>query len=133
MATTISTFRFLKPSQVHTLHKLLMGFSSPLSQPAMLFSACESPENLSHYTGENNHYQLASHLAEKLARNHPFQDGNKRTSLLAADVFFRLHGKGLRVRDEQAEDELADAQVRIVTGEWTAEELGKYYETVAAK
>ncbi|KAF2218857.1 hypothetical protein BDZ85DRAFT_63347 [Elsinoe ampelina] len=133
MSTPCSPFRFLRPNQVHILHKLLMGFSTPLSQPAMLSSACESPENLSHYTGEENHYQLASHLAEKLARNHPFQDGNKRTALFAADVFLRLHGKRLRVSNERAEDELADAQVRVVTGEWTGEELGKYYEEIASK
>lgn len=131
MATIRST-RFLTAANVQTLHRLIMGMEVPLSQPSMLSSACESPANLQHYTGETNKFQLASHLAEKVARNHPFQDGNKRTSLLAADVFLRLNGAHLNVGGNKAIDELADAQVNVVTCRWSGEKLGRYYEQIGA-
>lgn len=130
---TIKSTRFLTAANVQTLHRLVISMEIPLSQPSMLSSACESPANLQHYRGETNQFQLASHFAEKVARNHPFQDGNKRTSLLAADVFLRLNGAHLSVGGDQAIDELADAQVNVVTSRWSGEELGRYYEKIGAR
>ena len=113
------------------LHQLFIGPAIPLTQPAMLASAAESPVNAHHYTGQSDVFHLAAHLAEKVARNHPFGDGNKRTSLLAADVSLRLNGRSLMTRDEGQSDSLAKAQVHIVTGHWNVDALARHYEKIS--
>jgi prophage maintenance system killer protein len=35
---------------------------------------------------EENIFQLAAYLAEKIMKNHAYQDGNKRTAPPAADI-----------------------------------------------
>lgn len=42
---------------------------------------------------------LAASLAYGLARNHPFVDGNKRTSAVACEVFIRLNDARLQADD----------------------------------
>lgn len=44
---------------------------------------------------------LAAALAYGLARNHPFVDGNKRTSHVAYRTFLVLNGSGLNATDEE--------------------------------
>jgi death-on-curing family protein len=58
----------------------------------MLESAIHSPIDMEHYTKEEDVFQLAANLAEKIMRNHAFQDGNKRTALVAADMFLKING-----------------------------------------
>ena len=40
---------------------------------------------------------LAASYAYGIAKNHPFLDGNKRTSLIAAELFLALNGADLAV------------------------------------
>ncbi len=42
---------------------------------------------------------LAAALAQRLARNHPFLDGNKRAATVACEVFLKLNGVDLMVDD----------------------------------
>ena len=65
-------------------------------------------------------------------KNHSYQDGNKRTSLLAAVAFMYLNKKMLKNGDLD-DVELANAQVACCTGQWTAEQLGQYYKTLMHK
>ena len=46
--------------------------------------------------------EQAAALFESLAQNHPFIDGNKRTSITAAAVFLRLNGYKLFFNDAEA-------------------------------
>lgn len=63
--------------------------------------------------------ELAASLAFGLARNHPFIDGNKRASLVAAELFLHLNGSELVASDEDcvmtflklAADELSEAEL----------------------
>lgn len=48
--------------------------------------------NIKHYAKEDDVFQLAANLAEKIMKDHAFQDGNKRTALLAADMFLKING-----------------------------------------
>jgi len=43
----------------------------------------------------------AAALWESLAGNHPFVDGNKRTSLIVTDVFLQLNGLLIDVADDE--------------------------------
>jgi death on curing protein len=47
--------------------------------------------NRGHY-GEGDVTQLAAHLLLGIGRNHPFEQGNKRTALSAATIFLGFNG-----------------------------------------
>ena len=128
---TPMAMRFLTSTRIHCLQRLFVGPLSPLTQPWMLASAAASPINIQHYAGQDDIFDLAAHLAEKIARNHAFQDGNKRTSLLSADVFLRLNNAQLTASDVCQSDELARAQVSVVTAACSVEALCKYYRSIA--
>jgi death on curing protein len=63
--------------------------------------------------------ELAASLAYGLSHNHPFIDGNKRASLVAAELFLHLNGAELVASDEEcvvtflklAADELSEAEL----------------------
>ncbi|OAA33196.1 DOC family protein [Moelleriella libera RCEF 2490] len=103
----------------------------------MLDSAVDSPMNHKHY-GQTDLFQLAGILAGKVILNHPYQDGNKRTALYAADMFLKINGYQLQKNpmanndtDAELNENLANAHVLVATGQWTAEDLGTYYATIA--
>lgn len=129
------TLRFLTVAQVQRLHaRWVLPTAAPI-QLSMLESAIHSPMNMKHYAKEEDVFQLAANLAEKIMLNHAFQDGNKRTALLAADMFLKINGFYLQ-KVPFAEDlnnkALANAHVAVVTKQWTAQQLGIYYKSVAA-
>ncbi len=100
------------------------------SQPGMLESALDSTLNQHHYNGQSDPFQLAANLAYKIMKNHAYQDGNKRTSLLAASIFLQLNGKHMETERIQPQA-LAEAQVACCTDGWSIERLGKYYEDLS--
>jgi death-on-curing protein len=62
--------------------------------------------------------KLAAVYAHGLAKNHPFLDGNKRTALIVALAFLRVHGHGLTLAPEWV-----GHIERLAAGELTREEL----------
>jgi death-on-curing protein len=64
----------------------------------LLESALARPLNLNAY-GEPSLPRLAAAYAFGIARNHPFVDGNKRTALVAAELFLGLNGYDLTADD----------------------------------
>ncbi|KPM41904.1 hypothetical protein AK830_g4606 [Neonectria ditissima] len=130
MSSAIS-YRFLTASQVKKLYARHIAKSSP-TQPSMLESAINSPINHEHY-GETDLFKLAGVLAQKIVLDHPYQDGNKRTALYAADMFLKINGYQLQTRsaaksDVELDEQLSDAHVFVATSEWTSEDLGAYYK-----
>ena len=105
----------------------------------MLDSALQSPLNVHYYTGQEDVFQLAANLSDKVMKNHAFQDGNKRTALLAGDMFLRVNGLKLRTwaleggeRDGGCDGQsMAEVIVKVCTNKFTAEELGEVYRDVA--
>jgi len=71
-----------------------------LRSATMLDSALDAPENLSHY-GEPDAYDLAACYGWRLAANHPFLDGNKRTAWVCTRLFLRLNGLDINATDEE--------------------------------
>ncbi|KID81912.1 DOC family protein [Metarhizium guizhouense ARSEF 977] len=133
MVTNIC-YRFLTASQVKRLYTQHIATSSP-TQPIMLESAIDSPLNHKRY-GQTDLFQLAGVLAEKVILNHPYQDGNKRTALFAADMFLKMNGYQLQKKpmgknDTELNQGLANAHVLVATSQWTSEDLGNYYASVA--
>ncbi|KAM0429657.1 hypothetical protein ACHAPT_006263 [Fusarium lateritium] len=132
MSSTIA-YRFLTLAQVKRLHMRHIAKASP-TQPAMLESAINSPVNHEHY-GQKDLFVLAGVLAEKIILDHPYQDGNKRTALYAADMFLKLNEHQLQTKpmgkdDVQLDEELSDAHVFVATRKWTPEDLGDYYRSI---
>ncbi|KAF3901318.1 Fido domain-containing protein [Trichophyton interdigitale] len=110
---------FLTMSQVKRLHATIISPNTVPTQPNLLESAVHSPMNLNHYTGQEDIFQLAANLSEKIMRNHAYQDGNKRTALVAADMFLKINGHHLQGGLHVENGGLAEAQVALVTGDFT--------------
>ncbi|KAL8669264.1 MAG: hypothetical protein Q9168_006137 [Polycauliona sp. 1 TL-2023] len=98
-----TTLRFLTVSQVKDLHKTYIGPTAP-SRDTLLGSALDAPMNVKHYEGKQDVVRLASVLATRIIKNHAFMDGNKRTALIAANVFLKLNGLVLHERPLDAKD-----------------------------
>ncbi|KAK7703826.1 hypothetical protein SLS64_008770 [Diaporthe eres] len=140
---------FLTANQIVRLYRTRIIASIP-TQPHLLESAISSPINTRHYTRTDDVFYLAAVLAQKIMLNHSFSDGNKRTSVAAADMFLRLNGFQLRRAEEtgltkgegqDGEQEellehapptsLADAHVAVASGLWDEEKLAGFYRKVA--
>jgi death-on-curing protein len=67
------------------------GGLSGIRDKGLLDSALARPQNL-HAYGENDSYVLAAAYAFEIARNHPFNDGKKRTAYVVSRLFLKLHG-----------------------------------------
>lgn len=76
------------------------GGGSGVRDEALLDSALARPQQLHAYGDPPPDLaDLAASLAFGLARNHPFVDGNKRTSAVACEVFIVLNGGTLEAED----------------------------------
>jgi death-on-curing protein len=98
------------------------GGSFGLRDAGMLESALARPENLAAYS-EPTAFQLAASYAFGLARNHPFIDGNKRNSFVAAALFLQLNGQNL----EAPQAEAAVVFLRLAAGEIEEAELAEWF------
>jgi len=65
----------------------------------LLESALARPRNLLAHRPEPDAFALAAAYAYGLARNHAFNDGNKRTAYVVARLFLVLHGADLAAPD----------------------------------
>lgn len=129
MASKTTNIRFLTTKQVTRLHNLSIRHGQP-TQPSLLGSALQSPLNIMHYTNEQNVFQLAASLSERIMKNHAFADGNKRTALVAAAMFLKANGyhiRDMRLRSD-GKTILSKAQVAVCTNAWTPEDLGRLYQ-----
>ena len=72
---------------------------SPLLHPDKLESAINRPRHSAHYEGADIIAQ-AVRLAVGISQSQAFQDGNKRTALLATDMF--LASNGFSLEDDSA-------------------------------
>jgi death on curing protein len=64
----------------------------------LLESALGRPQNLFHYEGLDL-IELAAAYGYALAKNHPFNDGNKRVSAVVTELFLALNGADLIASD----------------------------------
>lgn len=62
---------------------------------SLLESALDRPRGLLAHEPRSPIFKLAATLCIGIARNHPFNDGNKRTALLATRAFLYLNGQEL--------------------------------------
>ena len=105
---------------MHEEHLATHGGLPGLRDQTMLDSALARPRNKAAHE-DADAATIAAAYAWGIVRNHPFHDGNKRTGLLAAELFLALNGYRLTADDaacvimfdalaagQVAEEELAD-------------------------
>ncbi len=103
------------------------GGQPGVRDPALLESALNRPRNQLAY-GEPSITRLAASYAFGISRNHPFLDGNKRTSLVVAELFLELNGFALNAGDA----ECVTTFVRLAAGELTEDQLADWITTNSA-
>ncbi len=99
------------------------GGSEGLRDEGLLASALARPQNLLAYAQPPSDLAaLAAAYAYGIARNHPFVDGNKRTSLVAARTFLLLNGANLQA----SQDEKYLTFLQLAEGTLTEEQLADW-------
>ena len=83
---------------IHDMQLAEHGGGAGLRDSNLLESALAKPENLSAYSSPDA-AALAAAYGYGISRNHAFIDGNKRTALVAAELFLQLNGWLLEVED----------------------------------
>jgi death-on-curing protein len=98
------------------------GGSSGVRDEGLLESALARPQQLHAYGGPAPDLaDLAASVAHSLARNHPFIDGNKRTAIVACEIFTELNGAVLEAQNaELFPIALALAEGKLSIGEFAA-------------
>ena len=84
----------------------------------LLESALARPMNRASY-GEPDIAELAALYALGVVRNHPFVDGNKRTSYVMLETFLELNGATFPISDEEA----VVTVLRLAAGQLTDDEF----------
>ena len=105
---------WISPAELIALNQVVVedtGEPHFVRDSALLDSAAAVPKNRWAYGGEDDLVALAVALLFAVARNHPFEQGNKRTGFVAMDVM--LQANGLRYDGEDTV-ELADAVVAVI-------------------
>ncbi len=95
-----------------------------LRDRGLLESALDRPRNLLAYEPRSSIFRLAAVLCIGLAKNHPFNDGNKRAALLATRAFLDLNGYAL---EPQQDDEVMTF-VAVADGSLTEDGLAEWLE-----
>ena len=95
----------------------LFGGRAGVGDEGLLESALVQPQNLWLYNPRADLFDIAAAYAFHLAKNHAFNDGNKRTALHAALAFLEVNGMGITASQEA----LYDAMIRLTTNELVKE------------
>lgn len=97
------------------------GGQAGVRDRGLLESALSRPRNQFAY-GESSPTRLAASYAFGISRNHPFLDGNKRTSLVVAELFLELNGYQLTAIDAQC----VTTFLQLAAGDLTEEQLAEW-------
>ena len=95
----------------------------------LLESALDRPRNRLAYEPTTTLFELAASLCVGVTKNHPFIDGNKRTSLLATRAFLFLNGYAL----EPGEEDEVLTIVAVADGSLSETELPAWLRRNSAK
>lgn len=99
------------------------GGAVGLRDDGLLEAALARPKHLLSYTEpEPDIPALAASYAFGIARDHPFTDGNKRTSLVVAETFMLLNGIELEAGDA----ELLTTWLQLAAGEISESNLAAW-------
>lgn len=112
---------------IHEMQLAEHGGASGLRSVELLQSALARPRHLAAY-GSPEVEELAAAYGWGVARNHPFVDGNKRTGLVATELFLSLNERKLRVDDASWVAMMLDVAAGAVEESQFARWLGEHLE-----
>lgn len=118
--------KYLSSEDVLLLHNMAVdesGGSHGLRDLGLLESAVARPQ--ASFGGEDlypNIFLKAGALVHGLLRNHPFVDGNKRTSMYSAMTFLELNG----YRFEAKQKEVVEFALKVENEKLSVEEIAKW-------
>ncbi len=101
------------------------GGMSGLRDEGALESALARPQNKRACGRRQDHAALAAAYAFGLARNHPFNDGNKRIAFLTAVVFLGLNGWDFEASDA----DVVAHMVALADGRLTEAKCAAWFRT----
>jgi len=94
-----------------------------LRDKGLLLSALSRPENTYHYSSPKPDVaELAAAYGFGLAKNHPFNDANKRTALIAMRLFLKLNGYDLATSPEDKYKTI----IRVAASDISEDELAHW-------
>ncbi|MCG6151140.1 type II toxin-antitoxin system death-on-curing family toxin [Leptospira bandrabouensis] len=98
------------------------GGSLGIRDIGLLESALDRPKNQWHYKPESTIFALTASLGIGVAKNHPFMDGNKRTSFLLMYVFLASNGFII----DTSEEDVVNVMLKVADGSIKEVELAKW-------
>ena len=107
---------------VHDQQLAEHGGAPGVRDQGLLESALARPQNVAAYNPDADIAAVAAAYAFGIARNHPFVDGNKRTALVALELFLALNGVDLRADDQAC----VDIILRLAAGDIGEPELADW-------
>ena len=116
---------FLGIDEVLAFHEQqleLFGGEPGIGDRGLLESAIAQPQTTWFYDPTADLFDLAAAYAFHLAKNHAFNDGNKRTALEAALAFLEVNASGVVTSQEQ----MFAAMIRLTTSEWSKKEFAAF-------
>lgn len=117
--------RWISPAIATAIHDEAIyefGGLAGIRDMGLLESALDRPRNLLAYEPRASVFRLAASLCVGIAKNHPFNDGNKRTALLATRAFLYLNGQEL----EPSQAEEVATLVAVGSGSLTERDLASW-------
>ena len=109
---------------IHDEAVYFFGGLGGVRERSLLESAIDKPRNKLAYEPKSSLFALAAVLGVGLARNHAFNDGNKRTALLATRAFLFINGRVLEPREA---DEVV-TMIGVATGDVTELRFAEWLE-----
>ena len=88
-------------------------------------SAVDNPVNAYHYNDEDDLLALAIRLGVAIARNHGFNDGNKRTAAVSLMAFLEINGFALDMPDDTLLGRMLEA---VLTYDMTEDEFASHLD-----
>lgn len=101
--------------KVHDAQIAEHGGSSGVRDKGLLESALHHPQNLFNYHDDSSFFDLAAAYAERIAKNHPFVDGNKRTAYVVTMLFLKLNGYDFVASKEERVIKMVQLASSVIT------------------
>jgi len=117
--------KWLQLRTVLAIHRLQIaehGGEPGVRDLGLLESSLARPVNRIEYDSEADTAFAAAAYAFGISKNHPFMDGNKRTSLVAMETFLRINGVELQATPEEKYLIL----IQLAEGSLSEDELGDW-------
>src|SRR6266511_2762161 len=116
---------FLTLRQVLAYHQqqlALFGGEPGVGDQGLLESAIAHPQATWFYDPHASLFDIAAGYAFHITKNHPFNDGNKRTALHAALAFLQIN----QIEVIAPEYAMYDAMIALTTSQWMKSQFAEF-------